>query len=149
MTLVTHAVIGYLVAKKLGAGLPHTAAVVTGSLVPDLDWLWAIRGERSLWGHRGITHHFTVFLLCTAVWFFGHTAFFISLIPLDFLPYLPYARHFCLGYALHILADVFNPSGIPYGLGYYPRFRLSVVRVGSFREVLLCLLLLLAASRIS
>ncbi len=134
MTSATHALVAVLVA--ISFDLPIVPAVF-GALLPDVDLRFGLQNykrERGLLkSHRGITHHAA---LIPGLFIFGLFAkdFFVD-------PVAGYLLSFSVGYISHLILDTFNPLGIPYRLGYYPRFSLKVVRTGGKGEIFVILLL--------
>ncbi len=133
MTAGTHVLAGILVAAFLK--LPVLPAAV-GSLIPDVDIGKGLPPpyRRTLFNsHRGITHHPAVPLLLVFVAFFLKTKGFCDI-------YI-YLISFTVGYASHLILDVLNPLGIPYGFSYYPRFSLKLMKSGKLGEIFVILFL--------
>ncbi len=134
MISATHTLVAVLVALAFDLSIVPT---VFGALLPDVDLKFGLqnyRQERGLFkSHRGITHHA---VLIPGLFMFG-------LFAKDFLndPMASYLLSFSVGYISHLILDAFNPLGIPYKLGYYPRFSLKVVRTGGRGEIFVILLL--------
>ncbi len=135
MTLKNHLAVGALFG--LGAvgidptylAITHSqilmlAAVIVGSIVPDIDLaLTGFRHERfidrTLLSHRGITHHvlLPVFLAV------------LGLVSAE-----PVLVAFAVGTAVHIVTDIFSPLGVPYGLKYQKRVRIPLYTTGEWSE---------------
>ena len=133
MTLGTHVLAAVILASILN--LPVVPAVV-GSILPDVDLKKGLPypNKRTLFNsHRGITHHAAL----PALMFLG------ALCVKDFVnPYIGfYLLSFAVGYASHLILDSLTPLGIPYTIGYYPRFSLKLVKTGKVGEIFVILLL--------
>lgn len=111
MDPLTHIMVGLGLASYSGTplsfGSPLYTAVTLGSLIPDLDFVWGIKGEISyLSEHRGASHS----VLGIAALSFLSAAL-ISLFFQD----TPYGSLFLwtlAGSVSHILLDFLNPHGI-------------------------------------
>lgn len=118
-----------------------TLAAGVGSLAPDIDHPKSVVGRMipavsiplsAVFGHRGITHSLLAVGLC--VW--GGVWAQETLPPSGVLGSA--LLGFLLGYLSHLLADAFNPSGVPLLYPSRKRFRLPItVPTGGVLESLL------------
>ncbi len=134
MTSATHVLAATITALTLNLPIIPT---VFGAILPDIDLklgLQKFRQERGLFrSHRGITHHAVLIPIF----------FILGIFAKDFLgkPLGDYILSFSMGYISHLALDTFNPLGIPYSFGYYPRFSLKLVKTGGKGEIFAILLL--------
>lgn len=140
---ITHALIGASFAKAAGLNTASLVAAGVGGLVPDLDHPGSFLYQRvaplfitatalGLLGWRGLATKDLWVLLPGAVLLIlpllGHRGITHSLLGLAlssagvFLVFRPYALGFSLGYFLHLVADAFTPSGVPFFWPYPQRY---------------------------
>ena len=101
--------------------------VMLGGVAPDIDArLNGFRDvpfkKRIMLSHRGITHHVAVPFLIAIAGLFCHGLEMTAVLS------------FAVGTATHIVADMFSPLGVPYGIKYQDRIRLPVYKTGGFSE---------------
>lgn len=130
---VTHFIAGAAAASALEAD--QSAQVIAGicSLLPDIDTAGSIVGRRVpviplLFKHRGPTH----------------SLMFVAAIYLAVNHFLRYNWATCvtLGWASHIVLDMFNPSGIELLWPWSKRIGVGLIRTGGMLEYIVTALIL-------
>ena len=115
-----------------GGSFLDAVAFFIGSSFPDIDTTWNSWNvyRKDFLGHRGITHS----LLLNAIAVVG------SFILVLFYPFLSFVFFFFLGSFIHVLLDMFSPSGVPLYLSYYPRVKFPIYKTGTLRDELIAYL---------
>jgi inner membrane protein len=95
----------------------YLLGISIGSLLPDIDEPRSYIGRRSFgfsyiinekFGHRGITHSLTAWIIISVLYFIYPSSFLLGL---------------SLGYALHIFGDYFSVSSVPLYVPFNDRRR--------------------------
>ena len=150
MTGKTHSIIGSLIAvyfsKETGTPLIVTVpATMIGSLAPDIDLPNSTLGKKikllaklinKVFKHRTITHSIFGML----IWFLLLQGIsYTILININITEYLStmiplFQFCFMLGYASHIVSDIFTPMGVQLFYPYNKFFSLKLFKSGGFAE---------------
>lgn len=107
-------------------------ALMLGSIAPDLDVkIFGMSSkayrDRTMFSHRGIFHHIALpILFYIFSFYFKNMGFMI--------------RWFAIGYAVHLIADMFSYTGVPYGLRYKDRIRFRLYATRTPTEALMVFL---------
>ena len=110
------------------------AAIVVGSIIPDIDltlsgFKYEKFKDRTFLSHRGITHHVLLPVITALIGFIFSKPILVA---------------FAIGLAIHIVMDMFSPLGVPYGLKYQKRLRIPLYTTGNVSEkIFLAFVLLL------
>ena len=134
--VIIGAVAGIITAPTTGKEMIIATCISSvAALFPDIDapyskigrkWPVASRAVNLFFGHRGVMHSL---IGCVAVLFS-----FKAVLPVS-MQYL--SRYIGAGYISHILADMLNPAGVPLLWPIKKRFRVPLIRTGSFAEKML------------
>ena len=149
MTYTTHALSGVVLALSYaefsGVTMDPLALGITilASSLPDIDEPHSKAGKKvsgfskvikSIFGHRSITHSLLGLVIFSYIYI--RTANFLNITGF-------YLNFFIIGYAGHLLGDLFTNSGIPLLYPISQKFKFPLFKTGSIMEGIIQMILVL------